>query len=279
MQEFTDWTTLFLNSFRAFGERFMGAIPAILGAILIFLIGWLFAKLVSGAITRLLRLIKFDGLAEKAKADQYLKKANINISPSQIVGRFVYWILLLLVLITASDTLGWTTVSGELSRLMAYLPNLLTAIIIFIIGIYIASFLRDIIAGATTSLGISSGKIVSSFVFYLLFIVITLTAMKQAGIDTSIISNNLLLVLGAILIAAAISYGYASKDVLSNILAGYFSRHSFRVGMEIEVDGIRGIIMSRTNMGITVEKSDEERVLIPTRILISRNIHIHGPRN
>ncbi|NND09223.1 MAG: mechanosensitive ion channel [Saprospiraceae bacterium] len=276
MQELTDWTELFINSFRVFGERFMGAIPGILGAVLIFLVGWLFAKLVSGGIARLLKLMKFDGLAQKAKTEHYLKKANINLTPTQIVGKFVYWILLILVLITASDTLGWTTVSSELSRLLAYLPNLLIAIVIFIIGTYIAAFIRDVIAGATTSLGISSGKIVSSFVFYLLFIVIALTAMKQAGIDTSIISNNLLLILGAILTAAAISYGLASKDVLSNILAGYFSRHSFKEGMEIEVEGIRGIIVSRSNIGITITKSDDERVIIPTKSLINQKVHIYN---
>ena len=276
MQEITTWSELFLNSFQSFGHKLMGAVPSILGAIIILLLGWLFAKLVSRGFSRLLKLVKFDKLADKIKANEFLEKANVNLSPSELIGKFIYWILLLLVIISASDALGWNAVSNEISKLLSYLPNLLIAIIFFIVGTYIASFVRDIIRGATSSLGISTGKLISSLVYYLLFIVVALTALDQAGVDTSIITSNLLMILGAILAAAAISYGFASKDVLANILASFFSRRTFTVGQTIEVDGVKGKIVSVNNISVTVQNGSDEKVVIPSHQLITSKVKIIG---
>ena len=268
------WPELFLNSLQTFGQKLMGAIPGIIGAIFILLLGWLLAKLISKGIMRLLALMKFDVLAEKMKVTDYLAKANVSLSASELLGKFVYWIILLLVIISASDALGWNAVSREISKLLSYLPNLLLAIIFFVVGTYIASFVRDLIRGATSSLGISTGKLISNVVFYLLFIVVTLTALDQAGVDTSIITSNLLMILGAILLAASISYGFASKDVLANILASFFSRKTFGVGQTIEVNGTRGKIVAVNNISVMVENSQGETIVIPSHQLISNQVKI-----
>ena len=252
----------------------MGAIPAIIGAIVIFLLGWLFAKLLSGAVARVLKLMKLDVISEKIKVSDYLKKANITLSPSKLIGKFVYWIIMLIVFITASETLGWEAVSTEISKLISYIPKLFVAIVFFILGTYFATFIKDIIAGATNSLGISTGKIISNFVFYLLFIMILLTSLNQAGIDISIITSNLLLILGAILAAASISYGFASKDVLSNVLAGLFSKNVFTKGMKIEVDGVSGKIIDVNKIGISLEDNNGDTIMLPTHTLITQKVKI-----
>ncbi len=276
MNEISTWTEVFFHSFQSFGQKLLGTIPGILGAIIILLLGWLFAKFVAKGVARLLKLIKFDMLADKIKATDFLKKANVESSPSEVIGVFVYWILLLLVIISASDALGWTAVSGEVSKLLSLLPNVLVGIVFFIIGYYIASFVRDVIRGAASSMNIGAGKLISSFVFYLLLILITLTALNQAGVDTSIITGNLMLILGAILGAAAISYGFASRDVLSNILAGFFSRRTFNVGQTIEIEGVRGKIVSVSNISIILQTSENEQVVVPAHQLITNRVKIIG---
>lgn len=277
MQEITTWSELFFNSLQTFGNRLMGAIPSILGAILILLLGWLFAKLISNGISRLLKLVKFDKLADKIGATDLLERASVALTPSQLVGKFIYWILLLVVIISASDALGWNAVSEEVSKLLSLLPNILVAIVFFVVGTYIATFVRDIIRGATASLGISAGKIISNVVFYLLLILVTLTALDQAGVDTTIITSNLMLILGAVLAAAAVSYGLASKDVLANILAGFFSRRTFSIGQVIEIEGVKGKIVNINNIAITVENGRRERTVIPTHQFITKKVKIILP--
>lgn len=276
MKELSTWSELFLNSLQTFGQQFMGAIPSLIGALMILLIGWIIAKLISNTVTRLLKAVKFDLLAEKIKATEFLTKANIQLTPSALVGKFAYWIILLLVIISASDALGWNSVSREVSKLIGYLPNLLIAIVFFIIGTYIATFVRDIIRGATSSLGIGTGKLISNVVFYLLFIIVSLTALDQGGMDTSIITSNLLMILGAILAAAAISYGFASREVLSNILASFFSRRTFLVGQTIEVEEVKGKIISINNISVTIQNGEHEKVIIPAHLLITNKVKIIG---
>ncbi|MEM1326404.1 MAG: mechanosensitive ion channel domain-containing protein [Bacteroidota bacterium] len=274
MKEFTNWTELLFESLKAFGERTMSSIPYILGALLILLLGWLFAKLISAGVTRLLKVIKFDGFSDRVKASEMLKKANITAAPSKLIGKFIYWLLMLLVIMTASDALGWSAVSSEISNLLGYLPQLFVAIVFFVVGLYIAAFVRDIILGTTSSIGISAGKIISTVVYYFLFVIVTLTALDQGGFDTTIITSNLMLIIGAILAAAAISYGFASKDVLSNMLAGYFAKNTFKVGQTIEVEEIEGTIVQQSNIAIKLQTNGGEHIVVPMHKLLTNNVRI-----
>lgn len=274
MEQFTNWAELLYSSLKAFGEQLMTAIPAILGAIFILLFGWLIAKILSGVISKLLRSLKFDSLSDRVKVSEMLAKANITSSPSKLVGKFIYWLLLLLVIMTASDALGWGAVSQEISTLIGYLPQLFVAIVFFVVGLYIAGFVRDFIAGATGSIGISAGKIISNVVYYFLFAIITLTALDQGGFDTTIITSNLMMIIGAVLVAAAISYGFASREILSNILAAFYSKGDFHVGQRIAIEEIEGTITKMTNTSITIKVNDNEKVMIPIHKVMVNNVRL-----
>ena len=274
MNEFTGWAEVFFTSFQTFGQKIMGAIPEILGAILIFIVGWFFSRLASKIVAKALKLIKFDTLAQKIQAQAFLQKANIQKTPSEVIGAFVYWILMLLVVLSASDALGWTAVSQEVSKLLSLLPNLLVAVIFFIVGTYIATFVRDLIRSTTHSLGIAAGRIVSAVVFYLLLILIILTALNQAGVNTSIITNNLMIILAALLAAAALSYGLASKEVMANILSNFFIRRNLALGETIEFDGIHGVVESSTSTSVILKMNNGERMIIPAKELLTKRVKI-----
>ena len=275
MQEITSWSELFINSLQTFGQKLMGAAPSIIGAIVILFLGWLMSKLFASLARQVFKLLRIDQLAERIKATEMLAKANIHTKPSDLIAKFVYWILILLVIITASDTLGWQAVSQEISRFINYLPNLLAGILFFIVGIYLASFIRDIIKGTTGSLGISIGKLVGNIVFYILVILVSLTSLQQAGTDTSIINANFLIIIGTIFGAAAISYGIASKDILANILASFFGKRSFKVGQIIEFNGVKGKILEINSINIVLEKNENEHIVIPAKKLINEEIVVN----
>jgi len=237
-------------------------------------IGWIVAKIVSTVIFKLLSRLKFDELSEQVNASQLLEKANVSITPRKLIGQFCYWFIVLMVIMTTSDALGWNSISKEISTILGHLPRIFIAIVSFVIGVFIAGFIRDIIAGASSSMGMKVGKVISNLVYYFLFILAALTALKQGGFDTQIISSNLMLILGAVLFSMAISYGFASREVLSHLLAGFFSRNNFQTGETIEVDGIKGKIVERSGISITIQVNAGEKVTIPLHKLISQNVRI-----
>lgn len=274
MNEITSYSELFFDSLQSMARTFMTALPRVFAAIVVLLIGWFIARLFSRGVEKLLTAIKFNQLSDNVGASKLLARANVTISPAALIGKFIYWIIILVVIITASDTVGWTAVSTEISKLLSYLPQLLTAIVFFIIGFYIVTFIRDLVAGATRSLGISAGRIISAVVYYLLLFIVTLTALNQAGIDTSIITSNMLVIVGSVMLAASISYGFASRDVLANILAGFFNRRNIKIGQTIEVDGQRGRVVAITSLAVTIQVSKNEKLIIPSQTFINQSVRV-----
>ena len=143
MENLTDWTQIAIHSLVALGQKVMSELPNVLGALFLVVFGWIVAKVLAYVVGRFLRVIRFDKLSEKLNTEEVLEKANINMTPSQIVAKFVYWVIILLFFVTASDTLGWNVVSESISDLIVYLPKLFSGVVIFIIGLYIANFVRS----------------------------------------------------------------------------------------------------------------------------------------
>ncbi|MEQ8417319.1 MAG: mechanosensitive ion channel [Imperialibacter sp.] len=275
MEKITDWTQIALGSLLALSQKLMTELPRIFGAILLIIIGWAIAKIVSFAIKKALTAIKFDKLTEKINADEMLAKAKITITPSAVVSKFVYWIILLLFFVTASDTLGWIVVSQSIGDLIAYLPKLFSGIIIFLIGLYIANFIRKGLKGIFDSFSVASGSIVSGFAFYVILVIITLTALSQAGIDTTIITSNVTLILGGIMLSFALSFGLGSRDVLANILSSYYTKNNFEAGQSIRIGTSEGEIEKIDNISCVL-KTKTGKVVIPVKRLISEEVVIVG---
>ncbi len=274
MEDLSNASDVLLRSIASFWESIAKALPGIITALLIFLLGWLVARIISKFVFRLLKKIKFDGLAERMSATEFLEKANMKTTASGLVSGFVYWLLMLFLFTTVADLLGWERVSTEIAKLLGYLPNLFFAVVFFMIGTFIAQFIKNIITGATATLGLSTGRIIGNVVFYFLFIIVAITSLGQAGMDTTVISSNLLLILGTVLLAFGISYGVASIDFVRNILAGFFTRKTYKIGQLIEIEGEKGRILDITNLALTLENDNGDKVLIPTSMLIKNKVRI-----
>ncbi|MEQ9146939.1 MAG: mechanosensitive ion channel, partial [Cytophagales bacterium] len=173
--------------------------------------------------------------------------------------------------VTASDTLGWTVVSTSIGDLLGYLPKLFSAIIIFVIGFYISTMVRKALHGILESLSISSGVMLSSIAFYIILVVITLTALNQAGIDTSIITSNVTLIVGGFLLAFAISFGLGSRDVLANILSSFYAKRNFEIGQKITVKGISGTIEMLDGASCVI-KTAKGKTIIPSKYLLTEEV-------
>ena len=144
MDKITNWTEFLFSSLKTFGDAVMSVLPSILGGIFILLIGGLLAKGISKGIQKLLTTINFDELADKVNTSDILEKAGLEMTASGLVSKFAYWMIMLLVWITAFETFGWTAVSEQISKVIGYMPTLFSAVVIFILGTFMATFVRDI---------------------------------------------------------------------------------------------------------------------------------------
>jgi Conserved TM helix/Mechanosensitive ion channel len=253
--------------------RLVNAIPNIIAAIAIALIGMLIAKAIAKLIERLLSTIGIDTLASKLNDIDVVQQYNINFKPSHIVGQVFYYVLMLVFLIAATDVLGMPAVSQLISDLINYVPNIITAMIVLIIGLLVANGLKGIVYSTCKSVGIPSANLVASFVFYFVFLTALMSGLSQAKIDTDFVKANLSIILGGGVAAFALGYGLASRDMMSNFLASFYSRRHFNIGDTIKVNETIGIIVYEDNTCIKMQ-SGERLIVVPLNKLMNNEIEI-----
>ena len=253
---------------------FLGVMPNILGALLVLLIGWIIAKIIAMMVKRVLQSIQVDKLAERLNEIEFISKSNVRIVPSAVLSKLIYYVILLLFGVVATEILNIAPVSQLVSDIITYIPNVFAAIIVLFLGLLLADFIKGLVQTATQSMGIPSFKIIASLVFYFIFLLTIITAIKQIGIEADFIETNLSYIVGGGVMAFALGYGLASKDMMANFLASFYSKDKFKEGDIIAVNGYKGEIIEMNGTSLVLRTEENRKVIIPLRKLTAENIEV-----
>ena len=179
-------------------------------AIIVWIIFWFIAKVVRSVITKLSEKIWVERVADKANINDFLSKANMKWGLSWLFGAIAYWIIYLFGINLSFDTLGLTAVTDLISELIAYIPNLFVAVIILLVGSFIAKFVKDLINGAIAASNSTLtrwGK--AGYIAIMFFAVVT--ALKQAGVDISFLTENVNTIVMGIMLALGLAFGLGGQ--------------------------------------------------------------------
>lgn len=256
-------------------SRFVSGVPNFIIAIIILLIGLIVSKIASKVIKNLLVKIKVDKLGDSLNEIDFIESTNVKIKLSAVFSKIVYYVLLLFFTIAATDALNMPAVSNLVVGIFNFVPKLIVALIFLIIGILAADAIKSIVLTTCNSLGISSGKIIASFLFYFLLVNIFISALSLAEIETAFLQQNISIVLGGIVLAFAIGYGLASKDSMSNLLASYGSNDKFKIGDTLTIDGDTGKVIDLDGSSVTITSNDR-RIVYPLNKVMNSKIEIHN---
>lgn len=256
-------------------EKLYSALLTFGTAFAILIVGWLFARFLAKMIEKLLKAIKIDAIGDKVNDIDILQNANVKILPSVLISRLIYYVLMLLVITAALEVVSLDELSRQVQKLIEYIPKLFSACLILLGGLIVANAIRSLLNAAFQSLNIASGKLISGFVFYFIFVSVLLSALPQADFQVDFLQDNLTIIIGGIVFAFAIGYGFASRDIMSNFLAALYSRNKFQVGDDVKIDGIRGTIIRIDSTSLTLETSDR-RIVIPLNQLTTKRVEIFG---
>ena len=200
--------------------------------------------------------------------------SNVQIVPSVILSKLVYYACFLIAGIVAVEVMGIQALSDLIRDFLGFIPDLLAAFFIFIAGLLISNGIRKLIQTSATSLGIPSAKIIANFLFYFLFIHVLMIALKQIGVETDFFTRNVTVLLGGAVLAFALGYGFASKDFMANILASMYSKKKFGIGDEIEVGNLKGKIVTRDSTSVTLRNDKGQEVIVPMKIFTDSEVVI-----
>ncbi len=237
-------------------ETIVASTPRVLTGLVLLILALATAKIVERICRSLLVRFRFDSLLERAGIDQALQKVGLRQSIERFVPRVVYYLLLFLFARTAADALGLTAISNAIGAFMAYLPNIIAALLILLLGTAAAQFAGKTVNQAAENAGIEFASSLGSLVSGLLFFVLGIMAIAQLQIDTEIVRLVTSALLAGFALAFGLSFGLGSRDITRNILAGFYARKTFEVGKVLDVDGETGTLAAITPTQTILEKDD-----------------------
>lgn len=188
----------------------------ILATLVLLFGGWIVARGIRVLLVRGLRIARLDLVAEKAGIEDFLKKGGIKQDAVDLLGALVYWILIIVLIVMIMKV--WQIELGLSSTLVPFLPRIFVGLVILIFGLYIASFVGDLVRTAAANAEMVYAKLLGQCARYILVIFVVLTALRQLGVETELISRGFLLILGAICLGGGLALGLGAKDVVARRL-------------------------------------------------------------
>lgn len=256
------WWESLTEALAASLSQILAFLPALILALMLLGLGYLLAKVVSIGAVRLLQLMGFDRLLSRTAVQALLERSGTKQKTSEILGMIGFWIIFLVFLIKASDTLGLTMVSDALTGIANYIPKIGIAVLILILGLITANFVRELIMMTCSSAGITHGTMVAQAVYVAVVLLIIVTAIDALGIDTALLNSTIVILLAGLIGGAALSFGLGSRTAVANLIAAYYLGSVVRVGMTVKIGETQGTVVAVTPISVVLE-TKAGRVVIP----------------
>jgi hypothetical protein len=200
-----------MTSVQAFLNQLAAFLPRLLAAVVILVLGWFIAKLLNFVVVRGLKLVGFQVVTEGAGIDGFLKKGNVRKSAIEVLGALIYWLVILMTLLVAFDSLGLTIVSDLFSRVTQYIPNVVAAVLILTIGLYFARFVADAVTAYAKNVGSLDADLIGRVTRYAISIFVFVIALGQMRIGDVLLYNAILIILAAFGLAFGIAFGLGGQ--------------------------------------------------------------------
>ncbi len=243
-------------------SQLLAFLPTIILAAMLLGLGYLLARVVSIATIRFLQFIGFDRMLNRTAVQTLLERSGTKRKVSELLGMIGFWIIFLVFLIKASDTLGLTMASDALTGLANYIPKIMIAVLILILGLLAANFVRELITMTCSSAGMTHGTMVAQAVYVAVVLLIVVTAIDALGIDTALLNSTIVILLAGLIGGAALSFGLGSRNAVANLIAAHYLSPVVRIGMTVKIGETQGTVVAVTPISVVVE-TKEGRVIIP----------------
>ena len=214
-------------------NTFLSAIPRIIGFAAVLVVGWIVSSLLGRGVEALLHAVRFNDLARRSGFAGFVQKMGVRDDPAGVISGIVKWFVRLITLVVAFDTLGLPAVSGVLQQLLLWLPNLVVALVVLVIGGLAANALSQLVRGATAEAGFSNPDLLAMVTKVAVLGFTVIVAVNQLGIATTLINTLLVGIVGAFSIAFGLAFGLGGRDRAAQLLDSW-SRRAERAAPKLE---------------------------------------------
>lgn len=270
--QFDMWTQSLLAAMNTLWSKLAGFIPNLLGALVVVLLGFVVAKLLDALLSKLLAKLGMDRLMEGTGMTKLAARIGIRIPISALIGKIIYWFIVLIFLVSAAESLGLQRVSATIDIFVLYLPKVFAAALVLVVGVLLAQLVNGLVRGAAESVGLEYANGLGMITQWLVIIISISLAIGQLELKTDLINYIIAIVLVTIGLAAALALGLGSRDVAGQIIAGIYVRELFQLGQRVKLDDLEGTIEEIGTIKTTLSLESGEMVSISNRQLLEHRV-------
>lgn len=212
------WLDILWLSLNAVWYQFLSFLPSLVGAVVVFFVGWLVAMILDRAVERLIHHSKLDTLLAKINISEWLHRAGLQLDSGYFLGKVVYWLVFLAFVLAASDILGFVALSNFISDILFYIPNIAVAFLVMVAALVVANFLRKLVTASVLGARLHSAKFLGSLTWWVVVVFGLLTALGQLGVAVSIVNSIIVGVIIMLALAGGLAFGLGGKDEAARLL-------------------------------------------------------------
>jgi hypothetical protein len=213
-----DWADVTIQALQNLWQSFLNFIPILIGAIIVFIIGWFISIGVGKLVTEILKRLKFNQLFERGSWRNALEKAEIKVDASGFIGAIVKWVLAIVFLLAAVEILGFVQFAGFLKGVLDYLPNVIVAALIFVVTVIVVDIVEKVVRVAVESIKVGFGQMVSAVIKWSIWIFAILAILYQLGVARPFMETLFTGIIAMLVISLGLAFGLGGKDVAAEIL-------------------------------------------------------------
>ena len=221
-----EWNSLIVAPVSEMLTKLVGYLPTLFGALIILTVCWLVATMLRRVVARARETIHFDKLADKSGISEILNKGSLKTSATHVPSSMVYWLVIIMVLVMVVNALGLPQASNVLESLFAYIPNVIAAMFVLVVGMFLANFVSGIIRTAAGNASLPRPEMLASVSRWAIIIFAGTISLRELGIATLLVTTTFNIILGGFCLGLALAFGLGGKDAAAKYLNEWRQKHS-----------------------------------------------------
>lgn len=250
-------------------------LPRLVTAALLLIVGYIIARVVRAVLTKGLRALHFDDVADRAGITRALRMAGTQLDAARVLAEVVFWWIFLVFIEMAINSLGLVQISTFLNDVLGYIPNVIAAVLIVIIGALLANVVADIVRGAAGEAGLSMAGLLADFARWAIIIFAVLAALTQLNVAENMIFILFAAAVAMLALAGGLAFGLGGVDSARSMLSGLSMGRMLQPGQRVRIGDESGTVI-RHDMNATIVDTDHGQISIPNNTLSSQRITILG---
>ena len=221
----TNWLQALMVSIAGALMTFLSFLPALIGAIVIVVVGWILSGFVARLVTQLLERVGFERAAERTGVTGFISRTGArDTRASWVIGELVKWFIRLIFLEAAASAIHLTAVTDIINRIVLFIPNLVVALLVLMVGALLARFVGDLIRGSASEMGFGNPNLLASIARVAIIAFAVIVAVNQIGIAATIVNTLFMAIVFALALAVGLAFGLGGRDTASQMWQRWYVR-------------------------------------------------------